>query len=108
MAEGSEAVLPEVELVRGRVVRVRIEAPEGIEVPTGVKLTASRAINGEELSFTSRKEGAEPVWTLCGFPPGIVRLSVDTGSTFDTGYVEVSMGADEDAEVTVRLARRSP
>ncbi len=108
LTEGSEVTVSASEMVRGRVVRVRIEAPEGIEVPTGVKLTASHAINGEELSFTSRKEGAEPVWTLCGFPPGLVRLSVDAGSTFDAGSAEVSVGADEDADVTVRLTRRSP
>ena len=108
LEEGAEVTASPVRFSRGREIRLRLEAPEGSQVPREVSIRVWKSPEYREVRFASRRGDELGVWTLSAFGPGAYRLEVKTKGVYRTAKttISVSEGDDADVEVVIPLAAR--
>jgi hypothetical protein len=103
LAAGVESTAPAVTLERGQEIRVRLEPPQGFELPQEVELQVDASPQGPSVQHDSRRVESEPVWILSAFAPGRYHLSARAGGHFRKARAEVEVAPDRPAEAVLKL-----
>ena len=101
-----ETRAPPIELTSGSMIRLRVEAPEGVPLPAQVGFDVWRVSDHTLILFTSQEELEKGVWVLSGLPAGSFQVRADAGSGFQCEPIPVTVGEAAPAETTLRLVPR--
>ena len=90
-----------------RSVIVRLELPEGLNLPEEPRFTVINPRARDEILVTRARQDEDHVWDLFGLPDGSFTIDVDATSAFKPAKTAVTVGQGADVEAKVRLERRA-